>query len=151
MPSAVTERFGTLEYDPSTTILFPQGLPGFERHRRFLPVEHTSIAPLILLQSLESAELCFLTLPVERVDPAYQPSLSTEDLEALGLEGREWLAPGRDLQFLTILTVAEDGRLTANLLAPVVVNLRDRVAVQAVRCDTRYSHCYPWHEAAVCS
>jgi flagellar assembly factor FliW len=44
---------------------------------------------------------------------------------------------------LALLSIADGGRMTANLLAPIVINLADRVAVQAVRSDLKYSHQHP--------
>jgi flagellar assembly factor FliW len=52
---------------------------------------------------------------------------------------------------LAILTVPKEGPVTANLLAPVVVNLATRVAVQAVRADTMYSHRHPIATLQSCS
>ena len=54
---------------------------------------------------------------------------------------------GGEALALAILTVAEGG-LTANLLAPVVVNLANRRAVQAIRPDGRHSHAHPLEAAA---
>jgi flagellar assembly factor FliW len=53
---------------------------------------------------------------------------------------------------LAILSVSENRPPTANLLAPVVINLRTRVAIQAIRLDTAYSHEQPLAmEGAPCS
>jgi flagellar assembly factor FliW len=146
MPLAATERLGTLEYDDDAAIHFPSGLPGFEQHRRYLLVERE---PLVYLQSLESAGLCFLTLPLGAIDASYQLAIAAEDLHTLGLEPPP---PAEEVQLscLAILAAAEDGRICANLLAPVVVNLTTRVGVQAVRADSRYSHCHPVGEQAPC-
>ena len=59
---------------------------------------------------------------------------------------------GDDVLCLTVLTVRETGP-TANLLAPIVVNLRNRKAVQAVAPESDYSHQYELmpDEASVCS
>ena len=53
---------------------------------------------------------------------------------------------------LTVLSVRETGP-TANLLAPIVVNLRNRKAVQAVAAESDYSHQHALmpEEASVCS
>jgi flagellar assembly factor FliW len=47
---------------------------------------------------------------------------------------------GSEVLCLAIVSAQTDGTLTANLLAPVVINLNTRVGVQAVRQDARYSH-----------
>ena len=129
------QQADTLPYDPAAVIEFPLGLPGFESARSFALLEDPGAAPALLLQNLESAELCFTVLAMGAIDAEYQLALSAEDREALG-------APpaGAPLACLAILAVTENGQLTANLLAPVVVNPQTRQAVQAVRMDRRYSH-----------
>lgn len=138
----------------ATPIRFPYGLPGFEQERRFRLVEHPGLAPLVLLQSEESADLCFVTLPVAALAPDYELPVAESDCEILGLDPS---APGEAapaLLGLAIVTVPEDGPPSANLLAPVVVNLAAGLGVQAVRADRRYSHQHPigdvWPEDAPC-
>jgi flagellar assembly factor FliW len=59
---------------------------------------------------------------------------------------------GKDVWALGIITVRETGP-TANLLAPLVINLRSLRAVQAVMRDSAYSHQHALPEPAetVCS
>lgn len=135
MPRAYSEQFGELDYAEDAALLFPRGLPGFEQCRRFVLLDNPRHAPLVHLQSLENAGLCFLALPVRAVEPDYETALSEDDAEALGTA-----APALEL---ALLSVAAGGRLTANLLAPVVIDLATHRAVQAVRCDARYSHQHP--------
>ena len=66
--------------------------------------------------------------------------LSQEDARVLGLDAHGLTAAARDILPLAILCAPENGPPTANLLAPVVVNLKASVAAQAVRRDSRYSH-----------
>src|ERR1051326_5519168 len=141
MPSVSTQRFGDLEYQETSTVLFPSGLPGFEQCRRFVLINQQALEPITFLQSLESPELCFLTIPVQVIDPNYRSTLSEEDEAVLKSQERVWLA---------ILAPAENG-LTANLVAPLVINPRTRVGVQAIRTDQLYSHCHPLVETAPCS
>lgn len=133
MPRAQTERFGVLEYAEESTLLFPRGLPGFESCRRFVLLDDPRLKPLLHLQSLERPELCFLAVPVRSIEPEYETTLSEEDKETLGREHPETLD-------LTLLSAGGDGELTANLLAPVVIDLATQRGVQAVRWDARYSH-----------
>jgi flagellar assembly factor FliW len=146
MPHVQTAQFGWLDYREDAVLSFPAGLPGFELCQRFALLEQAGLAPLVHLQSLEIPQLCFLAAPVQTIDPGYQPVLLPEDLALLQLEGT-----AQPVLLLALLAAGEDGALTANLMAPVVVNLATRVAVQAVRADTRYSHRHVLGETAVCS
>jgi flagellar assembly factor FliW len=144
MPRARTEQFGELEYSEESKLEFPRGLPGFEECRQFVLMEEDRLAPLVHLQSLEIADLCFLALPVRVIDMDYETEVTAEERTLLGLPREAEL--GRGTLDLALLSAGVDGGLTANLLAPVVVNLANRVAVQAVRLDHRYSHQHPLGE-----
>ncbi|MEO7145604.1 MAG: flagellar assembly protein FliW [Bryobacteraceae bacterium] len=135
MPQFATTQFGPIEYREDAVVEFPHGLPAFEDQTRFLAIERPGYGPIVFLQSLLRPELCFLTLPVPLVDPAYQLSLAREELAALDLQDAD-----TGVLCLAILSVAENRAVTANLLAPVVVNRANRRAVQAVRPDAVYSH-----------
>jgi flagellar assembly factor FliW len=129
-----------IQFDESAVLTFPAGLPGFERATRFVLVEHTELAPVVSLQCVDSQELCFLAVPVRTLDPAYALAVNEEDLERLGLPLERQPLPGSEVLCLALLCAPQNGQATANLLAPVVVNLKTRVAVQAVRADAKYSH-----------
>ena len=129
------DRAIQLLYWPWMTLEFPLGLPGFEDHTRFELVERPGVAPIVFLQSVDSPDLCFLAAPVSAIDPAYELAMTPED-QAL-------LENAHPLLCLAILSVAENGLFTANLLAPVVIDPESRQAVQAVRNDARYSHRHP--------
>lgn len=134
-----TKLLGEINYDDDAVIEFPNGLPGFDDFRHFVAVtlEHTN--PLVFLQSLEDASLCFTTLPVLSVDPRYRLSLSGEDRDLVDLSAARQPVIGSDVMCLAVLSIRETGT-TANLLAPVVVNPRNLKAVQAVAQESGYSH-----------
>ena len=151
MPLAETINFGTIFFSPESVFEFPHGLPGFEERRRFVPVQSPRTAPILFLQSLEEPSLCFTTLPILVIDPQYRLSIMEQDLEALGFPVDPQPRIGDDVLCLAVLSIRETGT-TANLLAPVVVNLKNYKAVQAVTPDSGYSHqhfLFP-QEAPVC-
>ena len=117
---------------------FPQGLPGFEDCRRFVPLEHPGHPGLIFLQSLERMDLCFLAVPVRSIRPEYRLSLDPEDLELLGLAEDRQPEIGTEVAALAILSLAPEEAPTANLLSPVVVSIATGRAVQAIRPDDAY-------------
>jgi flagellar assembly factor FliW len=138
----------------SLEIAFPGGLPGFDNEHHFLLMEDPRLAPLVFMQSRDTAELCFLILPVNQLVDRYELALTDADAESLGLDAN---APAAELITLAIVTIPEKGPATANLLAPIVINPETKRAVQAVRADQRYSHQHAItppcanDEVAVCS
>ena len=139
MPFCETTHFGRMEYDDASSIHFAEGLPGFETEQRFVLIQRPDQHPLVFLQSLHTAGLCFPALPVRVVDPGYQPLLCERDLESLGFATQP--AIGKDAALLALIAVHQDDP-TANLLAPIVVNLATREAAQCIDAELRYSHQY---------
>ena len=147
-----TKNFGTINYEPDSELEFPRGLPGFDERRRFVAVRFVESDPLVYLQSLEDPALCFITMPVLAVDPRYRLKVTGEDLGQIGLPAARQPRIGEDVFCLTVLAMRETGP-TANLLAPIVINLKTRRAVQAIAPDGGYSHQYELmpEESPVCS
>ena len=127
MPWLPTAHFGPLEYTPASALEFSEGLPGFETERSFLLVERPAHYPLVFLQSAQTPDLCFPALPIRVVEAGYEPRLSAGDLELLGWTKQPEI--GEDAVVLALIAVHEQDP-TANLLAPVVINLRSRAAAQ---------------------
>ena len=152
MPVMETKNFGKISFEPDSELEFPSGLPGFDSRKRFVAVRFVESDPIIYLQSLEDSDLCFITMPILAVDPGYRLRVKGEDLGQLGLTAARQPRIGEDVLCLAVLSLRESGP-TANLLAPIVVNLRNRRAVQAVAPESEYSHQHELMpvEASVCS
>jgi flagellar assembly factor FliW len=139
------------QYDESAILTFPAGLPGFEQATRFVLKEDPEFTPVVALQCIDGEELGFLAVPVGALDARYSLAVNEDDLRRLGLPPDHQPVPGVEVLCLALLCAPQNGPATANLLAPVVVNLKTRVAVQAVRSDSRYSHQHPIAGDAPCS
>ena len=153
MPDCQTKFHGRIVYDTNAVFQFPRGLLGFEDETAFLPVEQPLTRPILFLQSLVREDLCFISLPVLVVEPAYQLTISDEDLGMLELPSGRNPRIGSDILCLTILTIRPDQPTTANLMAPIVINLTTRRAMQVVSAEASYSHQHiflPREEAREC-
>lgn len=147
-----TTQFGSIEYDEASVVHFPGGLPAFERETRFLLIEQTDTAPVVFLQSIVTPPLLFMALPARMVDPGFRLDLQPEDRRVLGVDsepGRQ-IVEGEDLISLALLTVRE-GVVTANLLAPVVIAARTRLAQQVIQTQSAYRVDHPLTGAVACS
>jgi flagellar assembly factor FliW len=140
MPELLTKYFGSIQYRDEDVVEFPSGLPGFEEESQFLVMEPPASAPLAFLQSLRLPGVCFLALPMQGIDSDYKLEITREDLESLGLPTTRQPRIGDEIGCFAVIVVAENGPVTANLLAPVIVNLENRRGVQAIRIDSIYSH-----------
>jgi flagellar assembly factor FliW len=116
---------------------FVAGMPGLEEYRDWtlIPLED---CPLYWLQCEAEPALALPLADAPAVLPDYAFELSTADVHALDLRAAE------EALVLVVLTVpADGGTITANLLAPVVVNVRTWTAKQVILDGTRYSLRHP--------
>ena len=143
MPQIPTKYFGTVEYQETDVVQFPHGLPAFEEEIQFLTMEPLAHTPMVFLQSLRNASLCFLALPILAIDPEYHLDMTQEDLDSLHLPPGRQPDIGDGIICLALIAVAADGCITANLLAPIVIHAGDHRGVQAIRVDSSYSHQHP--------
>jgi len=143
MPTLETKYFGTMPCDEASCFDFPSGIPAFEEERRFLRIESPAHQPLLFLQSATTPALCFIAMAALAADPDYKLSMSPEDLAALDLPAGRQPRIGSEVMVLTLLSIRENAPATANLLAPIVINVANRRALQAIRHDNLYSHEQP--------
>ena len=111
-----TTRFGRVAVMPEDLLVFPQGLIGMEKCRRWVLLADAHNDSLAWLQSTERPEVALATVSPRRFVPDYQVRVSSRDLAPLGS------ATLKDLQVLVVLNQNEQG-LTLNLKAPLVLNL----------------------------
>jgi flagellar assembly factor FliW len=143
MPSLDSKFFGQVDYDPASVVHFPEGLPGFDSELDFLLLNRPGAEPVVFLQSVQSAGLCFIALPVLTIDKDYALAAAPEELELIGLHPETRPVIGADIACLALLTLTPGQPPTANLLSPVAINLRNRMAVQLIQMDSPYSHRHP--------
>ena len=125
-----TSRFGLVEFKIEDVLTFPEGLLGFKDLREFILLDDPNDDIFAWLQSCELPTVAFPVLEPEIFSHKYNISLNRTDLEALKLAVDE--APS----FFNIITIPDDPtQMTANIKAPVVVNLKARLARQCVLQD----------------
>jgi flagellar assembly factor FliW len=106
---------------------FPDGVPAFEDAQNFSIVTNEDIKPFIYLKSLEIDELGFVCIDPFLIYKDYLVKISAADLAHLGLKDP------KDALVFCFVTVKEDPQEnTANLLAPVVINLQNRKGRQVI-------------------
>jgi flagellar assembly factor FliW len=145
MPRIHTKCFGQVEYSSEAVFLFPNGMPGFESEHAFVFLERPAAHPFMFMQSVRSAKASFILLPVLAADPAYRLRLADEDLTALGFSAGRQPRIGKDVLCAVLVCAAGEERPdpTINLLAPIVVNLKRRIGVQAIQTQSGYSYRQP--------
>jgi flagellar assembly factor FliW len=132
-----TATLGVVEATPESFLTLSEGLVGFEEHKEFALLTLADYEPFRWLQSFSDPGLSFPLLAPSRYVSGFEPALTETDRLALGLE------PGELPDVYAIASVADDGSVTLNLRAPVVVNPRKRTARQVVLADSRWEVQHP--------
>jgi flagellar assembly factor FliW len=131
MPAVRTKHFGRIPYEAGGEIDFPAGLPAFEDRRTFVLIRLPKTEPLLFLQSLDDPDVCFPVLRTLDVDRSYRLYLAKEDLRRLDLPTSRQPREGEEIECLAVVALRKGGA-TANLLAPVIINLRKMRGAQIV-------------------
>lgn len=135
MKKIKTARFGEIEIDEAEVCRFSDGLPAFESEHEFVILPFEEGSPYAFLQSLQTPELAFLVTIPFVFFPDYEFELEDDITERLGLNAPE------DMQVYTLLTIPQGDikAMTANLMAPVIVNKDTREAKQVVLDKSKYT------------
>jgi flagellar assembly factor FliW len=133
--SASPERkLGGMTYHDEDVISFERGLPGFEELRSFIITSLPEHAPFHWMHSIDEPGLRFVLINPMTIAPDYDPRLNKSHLNDIGIQTRE------DILMYVIVTLdkARPHTSTANLLGPILINIRERRGSQIILDDSRY-------------
>jgi flagellar assembly factor FliW len=128
-----TRTLGAVDATPESFVTLPEGLIGYDDQREFALVASADHAPFRWLLSFADPDVTFPLLPAHLVAQDYRPGLAASDARAIGAVGSD------ALEVYVIAAVDTEGRLTANLRAPIVLNPQSRLARQVVLSDGRWT------------
>jgi flagellar assembly factor FliW len=132
-------RFGELEVPADSVITIPSGLIGFPRHQRFVMIDHKP--PFSWLHSVDDPNLAFVVVDGFQFGERYsvKPPIGDRDTD---------LQEGDEYAILVVVTVRPNAAdTTANLKAPIFVNIKNKRGVQIIFDDSRLSTRFPLWEA----
>lgn len=142
---AVETRFGTFQATEQDVIRIPGGVPAFESCTRYVLVGGHDMQPFTCLQGLDAPAPSFLVIDPKLVVSGYSMTLSPMDSRRLDAQSSD------SLLWLAIVHVGDDDHATVNLRAPIVVNPRRMVAIQALPHDSAFRHDHPLRLEAACA
>jgi flagellar assembly factor FliW len=129
-----SSRFGTIDVDVDLVIVFADGLIGFESCREYVVVRHDDTSAFRWLQSLDEPGVAFPIVEPTLFRPDYAPTISDTDARTLNLK-----QDTPTLLFSVVSVPAHDPQaMTANLLAPLVINGDTRQGKQVIVQDEGY-------------
>lgn len=142
---AKTKFFGEVELADDKVLEFPNGIIGFEDYKRYAIMydeDNASEKRISWLQSLDEPALALPVIEPLSIVEEYSPMIEDELLKPLGSPA------DADLLFLLVMTVPSDMmKVTANMKAPVIINIAERKGVQLIVENTDYSVKYNVYES----
>ena len=128
-----TERFGEVTYEEDAVLVFPRGIPAFEDKHRWILVGNEDNA-VKWLQSVEDGELALPVTTPDAVRPDYNARIPEDELMLVGS------TDPADLALLIVVSIPEGApwNMTANLRAPILLNLKSKKAVQVIALNEEY-------------
>lgn len=121
--------FGKLQIDENEVFDFPSGLLGFPENKKFffLKIVNDNFPFQVeIMHSFDNNNLAFLVTDPSYIYPAYTILASPKDLEEIKVKDIS------DVALRVILKVEKGGKVTANFIAPIVINTRDRIGKHLV-------------------
>ncbi|WP_010239576.1 flagellar assembly protein FliW [Clostridium arbusti] len=133
-----TKYHGTIEYSEDEMIHFKKGMPGFLDLKKFLlfPVEENDF--FSVLHSVEDNSIGFIVVSPFNIKKDYKIELNDTVLKDLNIKEQKDV-----LIFNTVTLSSEVTKITSNLKAPIVINIKDRLGEQIILNDEKYEIKYP--------
>ena len=120
--------------DEQLSVTFLEGIVGFESMKEFMLSTSKAIYPFKVLQSLQDPTVIFIVTEPRFFFRDYHFELSPVEMDSLRLSSIE------EAKVLSILVVPKNPlKMTANLLAPLVINEREKIGKQVILHDSSYS------------
>ncbi len=136
-----TTRFGTIEIEEDKIISFTQGILGFPNERKYILFPHKNSKIFFWLQSIERPELAFVCIDPFLVKPDYEFEIPDRIEKELDIKDPS------EVNVITLVTIPnrtnKEELITVNLLGPIVVNAKTKLARQIVLDPNKYQVDYP--------
>jgi flagellar assembly factor FliW len=126
-----TKAFGLIELDDKQKVTIPEGLYGFEDYQEYAIMDAEQ-QPFFWLQSMQEKEVAFILINPFLFRKDYEVNIENEELADIGIT-----SPEKALIFV-IVTIPNDGPMTANLQGPIVINRENMKGKQAILSDIRW-------------
>lgn len=133
-----TKYHGVREYEESDVITFNNGLPGFENLKKFIMFSMEENNIFSMLHSIENMEIGLVLVSPFYAMKDYEFKLEQHEIEELKIKDKA------DIIVLTTVCVNNDvKKITTNLKAPILINIKERIGKQLILDDEKYSIKYP--------
>ena len=135
MPEIESRILGKIEVADNSLYHLNGSILAFEDYDEFYLVNMDGEGTFKILQSKDDKNICFILIDPFLVFKDYQPDIHDEDIKSLSIESES------DIYLLTIVTVPKGDlkSMTANLIAPIVFNIKNHKAKQCTALGDKYT------------
>lgn len=127
MEIAYWNRCALRMVQPENVFTFPEGILGFEQIKEYIFILNGKVKPFLFMQAMDKPDLCFVSVETFLVCPEFHITLPDSCVSALELESPS------DALILSLVTVRQRvEEITANLMSPVVINMKRKKGRQVV-------------------
>lgn len=135
----ITTRMNkTIEVREKDIVTLPEGVVGFEEYQRYVFLANPEEEPFIWLQCVDQPEVAFVLIDPMVIDSNYDFEVDDDTIELLDL------SDPKNIRLYAIVTVKPDpSKMTANLLAPILLNKANQRARQLVLHQSTFSTRHP--------
>lgn len=136
MQKIITSRFGEIEYNNEDVLYFEDGLIGFENFKEFILITHKGNTLFTWLQSKDEGALAFLLCDPFAFYPEYDIEIPDEDEKKLKIQDI------KDILIFTTTSIPKNAPrdATINLLAPIIVNIKEKIGRQVILDVSKYNY-----------
>ncbi|MBU3180665.1 flagellar assembly protein FliW [Clostridium psychrophilum] len=129
----VTKYHGVREYSNEDIIVFKKGLPGFKELKNFIvfPLEKNNV--LNILHSVEDVDVGLVLISPFTIIKDYEFKIPDSYIKELKIVKPE------EVLVLTTVTLSSDiENITANLKAPIIINIKEKLGEQLILDNDKY-------------
>lgn len=135
MPEIESRILGKIEVADNSLYHLNGSILAFEDYDEFYLINMDGEGTFKILQSKDDKNICFILIDPFLVFKDYQPDIHDEDIKSLSIENES------DIYLLTIVSIPNGDlkSMTANLIAPIVFNIKNHKAKQCAALGDKYN------------
>ncbi len=130
----IQTNVGEITVEEKDIVVFKQGLPGFERLRKFAVIALEDTRPIQWLVSLEDKEVSLPVIDPWMVRYDYHLDIPKNIVEYLNITKED------KVFIITVIRIPDSkpDTMTVNLAAPIIINLDNNLALQYIPEKSEY-------------
>ena len=129
-----TKKFGTVDVNKNAIFNFVSPIIGFNEHKNYTIIDYKPDSPFKWLQSMEDMDLAFPVTLCSFFNIDYQFDIPDEEAQKLDIQNPD------DVFVCNIANIhmSNPQGATINMLAPIVINIKNKKAMQLVLKNTDF-------------